>query len=322
MSEPGVDSTPSSLGAWVDSPMTAATIAWLASSTRLAPLSRKVYATELQHFLAFCTEHGLTAWSSVEATHIRAFIVARHQAGIGARTLGRTLAALRHCLLALRRHGVISVNPAAGLKPPKRKPGLPGKLSVEEVTRLVEWEAKTAIERRDQAMLELLYSSGLRVAELAGLNLADYTASAAEVRVLGKGSRERQVPVGGPACRALAAWLMARVELAGPLEMALFVGQRGRRINTREVRSVVSRRAHDQGLAQRVHPHLLRHSFATHVLESSRDLRAVQELLGHADIRTTQIYTHLDFQYLATVYDQAHPRARRRPLPEDPEREG
>lgn len=300
---------------WATAPLEVAVHAWLGPGSPLAALSRKAYLAELAAFMHWCDERGITDWAAIDTEDVRQFIATRHAAGINPRTLARALAALRGCFQALRLQGLLSANPARDVRPPRREHRLPGTLDIEQVTRLVEWPAATPLDRRDRAMLELLYSSGLRVAELSGLDVRDYDPAEATVRVLGKGSRERQVPVGGPAREALAAWASDRPGLARPEEPALFVGARGRRINPREVRAVVSRRAASQGLPIAVHPHMLRHSFATHVLESSGDLRAVQELLGHADIRTSQIYTHLDFQYLARSYDAAHPRAARRGRP-------
>jgi integrase/recombinase XerC len=189
---------------------------------------------------------------------------------------------------------------------------LPATLDADQVASLLAISGDDPITLRDRAILELFYSSGLRLAELVGLNLGDVDAADRTVRVLGKGSKARVVPVGKQALVALHDWQAVRSELARPEERALFVGARGRRVDPRTVQRRVNEWAKRQGAPMGVHPHMLRHSFATHVLESSRNLRAVQEMLGHASLSTTQIYTHLDFQHLASVYDQAHPRARRR----------
>jgi integrase/recombinase XerC len=207
------------------------------------------------------------------------------------------------------------LKPTAGVlvrapTPPRR---LPATLDADQVASLLAISGDDPLTLRDRAILELFYSSGLRLAELVGLNLGDVDAADRTVRVLGKGSKTRIVPVGKQALAALKDWLAVRAELARAGELALFVGHRGERVSPRTVQKRVNEWAKRQGTPTRVHPHMLRHSFATHVLESSRNLRAVQELLGHASLSTTQIYTHLDFQHLASVYDQAHPRARKRP---------
>jgi integrase/recombinase XerC len=314
---PSAGGTFASAGA-ADGRLAAVVEAWLAAALRLAPASRRAYAVELHTFAAWLVARGVADWSDVPPARVREFIAARHAAGITPRTLARALSALRHFFHDLRRDGRISTNPAEDVRPPRVKPGLPHTLDVDQVTRLVDQKPDASDPRalRDHAVLELLYSSGLRVAELSGLDVNDYRAGEGLVRVLGKGSRERQVPVGGPAQRALAAWLAVRGQWLKAGEMALFLGRRGARLGTREVRSIVAKAARERGLPQHVHPHMLRHSFATHLLESSGDLRAVQELLGHASIQTTQVYTHLDFQHLAQVYDAAHPRAARRRGPD------
>jgi integrase/recombinase XerC len=212
----------------------------------------------------------------------------------------------------LIRERVIEANPAADIRAPKGAKRLPKTLDVDQVGSLLARKPTDALSRRDLAMLELLYSSGLRLSELAGLDVADLDLADRTVRVLGKGAKTRVLPVGSKAVTALRAWLGERRALVKDAEGALFVGQNGRRLGGRAIQKRIGGWAARSGLNVPVHPHLLRHSFATHLLESSRDLRGVQELLGHADISTTQVYTHLDFQHLARIYDQAHPRARRR----------
>jgi len=287
---------------------------WLARAIRLAPASRRAYGAELHTFATWLRTRGVVDWAQVTPACVREFIANRHAMGITPRTLARALAALRRFFHDLRQAGLVPANPAQDVRPPRVKPSLPHTLDVEQATRLVTLEPARDDPRalRDHAVLELLYSSGLRVAELVGLDLRDYRPAEGLVCVLGKGSRERQVPVGAPARLALAAWRVAREHWLRGEQPALFLGVRGGRIDPREVRGLVARAARARGLPQHVHPHMLRHSFATHLLESSGDLRAVQELLGHASVRTTQVYTHLDFQHLAQVYDATHPRALRR----------
>jgi integrase/recombinase XerC len=214
----------------------------------------------------------------------------------------------------LVRHRGFSANPVLGVRAPKAARPLPKALSVEAAQQLLDEQPRTAALVRDAAMFELLYSSGLRLGELIALNVDDgrLDLAQAEVTVTGKGSKTRTVPIGAKAREALKAWIERRAELAAPGERALFVGGRGRRIAPSVVNTRLRAWARRRGLGQRVHPHMLRHSFATHMLQSSQDLRAVQELLGHASISTTQVYTHLDFQALAKVYDAAHPRARKK----------
>jgi len=211
----------------------------------------------------------------------------------------------------MRDHGLTD-NPCAGLRAPKSPKTLPQALSPDEAARLVELPGDTPETIRDKAMFELFYSSGLRLAELVGLDPAQLDMGAGEVRVTGKGSKTRIVPLGTFAIAALQAWLAVRDQLAKPDEAALFVGARGSRITPRVVQLRMKQWGIKQGITSNVHPHLLRHSFATHVLQSSGDLRAVQEMLGHASISTTQVYTHLDFQYLSKIYDAAHPRAKKK----------
>jgi integrase/recombinase XerC len=208
---------------------------------------------------------------------------------------------------------VLKSNAGVHVQAPKAPRRLPATLDADQVASLLAISGDEPITLRDRAMLELFYSSGLRLAELVGLNLGDVDTADRTVRVLGKGSKTRVVPVGKQALAALHDWLAVRSELVRPDELAMFVSMRGERVSRRTVQQRVNEWARRQGAPTGVHPHMLRHSFATHVLESSRNLRAVQEMLGHASLSTTQVYTHLDFQHLASVYDQAHPRARKRP---------
>ena len=252
----------------------------------------------------------------LEAADIRRFLAMLHAKGFAPRTLALTLSAWRGCFRWLVKHRGWRANPVLGIRAPKAARPLPKALSVEAAQRLLDQApAEDApLAMQDRAMFELLYSSGLRLAELIALDIGDgrLDLRQGEVTVTGKGSKSRTVPVGEKARAALKDWMDARARLAAPGENALFIGARGRRIAPSVVGARLSAWARRRGLGQHVHPHMLRHSFASHVLQSSQDLRAVQEMLGHASISTTQIYTHLDFQALAKVYDAAHPRAKKR----------
>jgi integrase/recombinase XerC len=256
--------------------------------------------------------HGEQEMKTLEPAHVRRYVAMLHAKGLAPRSLALTLSAWRGWFRWLARHKGWPANPVLGIRAPKATRPLPKALSVESAQRLLDSpEEKGIAQIRDAAMFELLYSSGLRVGELVALNLNDDPAQG-EVTVTGKGSKTRTVPVGAKARTALNAWTHVRAQLAAPEEKALFVGARGRRIAPGTVASRLGAWARSRGLTEHVHPHMLRHSFATHVLQSSQDLRAVQELLGHASISTTQVYTHLDFQALAKVYDAAHPRAKKK----------
>ena len=247
----------------------------------------------------------------LDAHDVRRFIAVLHSQGLAPRSLARILSSWRGLYAWLARGHEVAANPCVGVRAPKAARRLPQALSPDEAVRLVSIEDPHDALGRDRALFELAYSCGLRVSELAGLDLDSVDARTGEVRVTGKGSKTRIVPVGGPALAALAAWLRERERRARPGENALFLGRSGRRITTRDVQRRIKHWAAAAGLDVDVHPHMLRHSFASHVLQSSGDLRAVQEMLGHASIASTQVYTHLDFQHLAKVYDAAHPRARR-----------
>jgi integrase/recombinase XerC len=241
------------------------------------------------------------------------FIATLHGRGLSGRSLARMLSAWRTFYrFLLERDRSLKDDPCAGIKAPKSQRRLPAALSPEEAARLVTIEGDDPLAKRDRALFELAYSSGLRLSELSQLDVGGCDLATGEVRVMGKGSKERVVPVGAAAREAIAAWLVLRAARAPADETAMFVGKQGRRISPRAIELRLAQWAIRQGLTRRVHPHMLRHSFASHVLQSSGDLRAVQEMLGHASIASTQVYTHLDFQALAKVYDAAHPRARRK----------
>jgi integrase/recombinase XerC len=265
--------------------------------------------------------------ASLNSHDIRGFIARLHGAGRSAATLARTLSAWRSYFAWLTEHRGLESNPAAGIRAPRREKHLPKALTADQAVRLASHEGEGGwIAARDHALVELMYSSGLRLAELLSLDWQHFAAEAGEGRsrswidlesseatVLGKGGKTRSVPIGGPAREALLRWLSVRASIKGCDARALFVSARGSRLTARSVQSRLAKRARELGLGVHVHPHVLRHSFASHLLQSSGDLRAVQELLGHANISTTQVYTRLDWQHLAKVYDAAHPRARRKP---------
>lgn len=294
---------------WVDSYLDE-----LAQQRRQSPHTVSNYRRDL-HVLA-----GLIAESSDSITyctlqghHIRRFMAQLHARGLGGRSLARMLSAWRGFYRWLGLRGEVSANPVEGVKAPKSPRALPKVLSPDEANRLLDHAGGDCLELRDQAMFELFYSSGLRLAELAALDLAClHDVAEGEIKVFGKRGKERHVPVGGKAREAIERWAQQRALVALPEETALFVGQRGARIHPRVIEERLKQRALTQGLPVNVHPHMLRHSFASHMLQSSGDLRAVQEMLGHASIASTQVYTHLDFQHLAQVYDKAHPRAKRK----------
>jgi integrase/recombinase XerC len=255
---------------------------------------------------------GKKPLESLEPAEVRRYVALLHSRGLAPRSLALALSAWRGYFRWLARHRGLQSNPVLGIRAPKAARPLPKALSVESAQRLLDsQDHKEPLLSQDLAMFELLYSSGLRVGELVALDLGDHPAQG-EVTVTGKGSKTRTVPVGAKARAALQAWLSVRSTVAAPEERALFVGARGRRIAPSRVWHRLTTWAKRRGLAEHVHPHMLRHSFASHMLQSSQDLRAVQELLGHASISTTQVYTHLDFQALAKVYDAAHPRARKK----------
>ncbi len=297
-------------------------LAHLAVERRMSPHTLDGYGRDLAALCEWLDARDVVAWNKLDGETLRSFIAAEHRRGLGATSLQRRLSACRSFFAWQLRRGSLLANPATGLRAPKAPRKLPQVLDPDEMTRLVEVPDADAIGKRDRALLELMYSSGLRLAEVCGLRWRELDLVGGMVRVTGKGSKMRLVPVGRHACAALIAW---REELAGSRQHAanaaahadavlpVFPGRSGGPISPRAIQLRLRKLAQQQGIWKRVHPHLLRHSFASHVLESSGDLRGVQELLGHADIATTQIYTHLDFQHLAKVYDAAHPRAKRKP---------
>jgi len=325
---------------------------YLAVERRCSPHTVAAYTRDLQALVAYCERTGLESWSAVDSGHLRSFAARLHAGGLGPRSIQRRLSAVRsfyeflqreaHALrrggrspaatgaaadpaglgsqpeaVEGERHEVARIrgNPGQDVRAPKAARRLPETLDADQMARLLDIPAGEPFAIRDRAMMELLYSSGLRLAEIVGLDLGSIDLRDRTVHVLGKGRKARVVPVGRVAIGALEQWVTERAGFARPGEEALFVGRSGRRLGRRAVELRVAHWARRQGLAARVYPHLFRHSFASHLLESGAELRGVQELLGHADIATTQIYTHLDFQHLARIYDATHPRARRAKTP-------
>lgn len=286
-------------------------LAYLNNERQYSPLTSENYARDIRHLFDAA---GETPLSDLKSHQIRRFVAQLHGKGLGGKTLARMLSAWRGFYNYLIRDHHYSNNPCTGLRAPKSARNLPHTLSPDEAVRMVSLPAGgDALSVRDKAMFELLYSSGLRLAELVGLEPAALDFSDGSVRVTGKGNKTRIVPLGSHAVTALQQWLNVRATLSKKDEPALFVSRNGTRISARSVQLRMKEWGIKQGISSNVHPHLLRHSFASHVLQSSGDLRAVQEMLGHASISTTQIYTHLDFQYLSKIYDSAHPRAKKKP---------
>ena len=301
------------LAAWLDR-----FLDYLRVERQLSPHTRNNYRLHLQELSQLAQSLGLTDWRDLNAPLVRALVVRLHRGGkLSARSIATKMSSLRSFCDYLVRMEVLKANPARGVVTPKQGRPLPKNLDVDQVYQLLNiTDEGDPLAVRDRAIMELFYSSGLRLAELVALNVADLARDDRQLRVLGKGNKERVVPVGRMALEWLNKWLAVRPLLAADEEPALFLSKQKRRISARSVQLRLEQWGVKQSLAPHVHPHKLRHSFATHLLESSADLRAVQELLGHANLATTQIYTHLDFKRLAEVYDQAHPRARRE-APED-----
>jgi len=293
---------------------------------RMSAQTVSAYLADIAHLAAFCDARKISRFSDIDALLVRTFAATDHARGLSARSIQRRLSALRTFYGFLVREGSSTHNPALDVRAPKQKKRLPTTLDADQMGRLLAFRTDSTLSSRDKAVMELFYSSGLRLAELVSLDLESLDLKDRMVRVMGKGAKSRDLPIGRYAVAALEHWLEERATLLesaarstrrakstpGAHEGAVFVGRGGRRLSARAVQLRVDLWARRQGLGVHVHPHMFRHSFATHLLESSGNLRGVQELLGHADIGTTQVYTHLDFQHLAKVYDASHPRARRR----------
>ena len=295
-------------------------LAHLKNEKGLAQNTTENYQRDLKQLLTFATEQDIGEWNKLADHHLRFYVAQNHRRGLSGKSQQRKLSTVRTFFHYLIREGHAKANPAIGLAAPKTAKRLPRTLDTDQMSQLLDQHSASSAPSsqwhttRDQAMLELLYSSGLRLSEIVSSNIPSIDWDDATIRVIGKGNKERVIPVGSMALKAIKRWLSVRDQL--PLKkqviscpQALFLSERGDRLSARSVQTRLTQWARSKGLPGKLHPHMLRHSFASHLLESSQDLRAVQELLGHADISTTQIYTHLDFQHLAQVYDKAHPRA-------------
>ncbi|MDD5273151.1 MAG: tyrosine recombinase XerC [Methylovulum sp.] len=273
----------------------------------------KSYRLDMAQLSRYCTDKAISHWRDVQAADIRAHIANRHRQGMGGKSLQRELSAIRSFYQYLLENNHASANPAQHVKAPKSARKLPKTLDVDQVKGLLEAGTSSLLEIRDLAMFELFYSSGLRLSELAALDLQDMDLSDHSLRVrAGKGGKGRVLPIGSKAIAAINNWLAQRLNYAQTEDDALFISSRGRRLGQRNIELRLKAWCQKKGIAEAVHPHMLRHSFASHLLEASQDLRGVQELLGHSNISTTQIYTHLDFGHLADIYDKAHPRAKKK----------
>ncbi|HZF25398.1 MAG TPA: tyrosine recombinase XerC [Steroidobacteraceae bacterium] len=299
--------------------MNAGALAWtkgfikhLRTERRLSGLTAGSYTRDIAALTAFCDAQKLPDWKSLDSQYVRVFAAKQHARGLSPRSIQRQLSAIRTFLSYLIREGVLSSNPAQEVRAPKGAKRLPHTLDADQMSKLLDFRTAEGLGVRDKAMMELLYSSGLRLQELISLDLTDLDLADRTLRVTGKGNKTRILPIGRYAVEATKAWLKERAAIAAIDEAALFVGRNGHRIGARAVQLRIDHWARQSGLGVKTHPHLFRHSFATHLLESSGNLRGVQELLGHANISTTQVYTHLDFQHLARIYDASHPRARRK----------
>ena len=278
---------------------------------QVSPHTLSNYQRQLKAISEQLVAQGVLTWQAVDVSTVRWLLTQSHKQALSARSIGLRLVALRQFLAFLVKKGELKTNCSIGIKAPKAPKHLPKNIDAEQIGQLLKIESNEPLDLRDLAIMELLYSSGLRLSELQGLDLGDIDLNSQEVKVLGKRNKERIVPIGSKAIEALKNWLEVRGSFQ-PQDNAVFVNQKGIRLAHRAIQLALEKWGKKQGLTTRLHPHKLRHSFATHMLEASSDLRAVQELLGHSNLGTTQIYTHLDFQHLAKIYDSAHPRARRK----------
>ncbi|MBI0548986.1 tyrosine recombinase XerC [Pectobacterium parmentieri] len=283
---------------------------YLKAERQLSPLTLTSYSRQLSAVITILSAAGVVDWRKLDASGVRSVVSRSKRDGLHSASLALRLSALRSFLDWMVSRGVLTANPAKGVSTPRAGRPLPKNMDVDEMNCLLEIDLDDPLAVRDRTMLEVMYGAGLRLAELVGMDYQHIDLASGEVWVVGKGSKERKLPIGKTAVTWLERWLALR-ELFGPQDNAVFISNQGRRISMRNVQKRFAEWGVKQGVNSHVHPHKLRHSFATHMLESSGDLRAVQELLGHANLTTTQIYTHLDFQHLASVYDAAHPRAKR-----------
>ena len=288
-------------------------LAQLTIEKRASQYTVKSYKRDLNCLSNYCESKSISLWTDLKQTDIRSYMASRHHQGLSSTSLQRELSAIRSFFNFLLKNQLTDNNPGQYIKAPKNTRKLPKTLDVDQIKSLLEAGTNSTIEIRDLAMFELFYSSGIRLSELAQLNLTDIDLTDKSLMVRsGKGGKSRMLPIGSKAVAAINTWLEHRIKSITSTETALFISTRGTRLGQRSIELRLKQWCKKKGIAENIHPHMLRHSFATHLLESSQDLRAVQELLGHSNISTTQIYTHLDFQHLADVYDSAHPRAKRK----------
>lgn len=286
----------------------------LTTQKRVSSHTHNAYQRDLAQLTRYCTDHALLSWNAVQTADLRNHIINRHKQGISGKSLQRELSAIRSFYRYLEQQQQVEHNPATQVRAPKPTKKLPKLLDVDQLAGILERPTDSPLEIRDLAMFELLYSSGLRLSELVASNTSDLDLSAGWLRVqAGKGGKPRDVPIGRKAIAAIKNWLAVRPTPQQPTETPLFTSKQGTRLGQRNIQLRLAQWCKKQGIPEAVHPHMLRHSCASHLLESSRDIRAVQELLGHNNISSTQIYTHLDFQHLAAVYDQTHPKAKLSP---------
>jgi len=270
------------------------------------------YRRDIEGFKFYIEKNDIACWSKITEKLVQSYVASRFRNGLTGRSLQRALSSIRMFYEFLITNKNVTTNPAKKIRAPKTVTKLPGFLDVDTTEQLLNRESNNSLIVRDKAMFELFYSSGLRLSELVAINIIDLDLNESEIRVTGKGNKTRVLPVGKYAIKAITAWLEFRVDFIKDETDALFLNRQGRRISQRSVQLRLKQWAKVQNVDLNVHPHMLRHSFASHMLEGSGDIRAVQELLGHEDISSTQIYTHIDFQHLASVYDKAHPRARKK----------
>ncbi len=287
-------------------------LTYLSHEKRYSKHTRLAYEKDLTDFMKFANSNSLAQWSTIQSQNVRGFVATLNRAGQSPKTIQRKLSSLRSFYAYLMRESLVEINPVEGIRAPKAGKKLPNVLDVDQVHGLLTVAPEDILSIRDLAMLELFYGCGLRLSELTGLDVKDIDFNQTMVRTIGKGGKTRQIPLGKFAVKAINNWLKVRDQWVVYGQTALFLSQRGNRIANRTVQARLKHWGDKTGLGTSLHPHQLRHSFASHLLESSGDIRAVQELLGHANLSTTQIYTHLDFQHLAQVYDKAHPRAKKK----------
>jgi len=285
---------------------------FLQSEKQFSPHTVKNYRRDISRFMGFLEEQSVSDWAVVDEQHVRQFVSQVHRQGLGGKSIQRLLSALRRLFRFLLTNNRIRINPATHVMAPKSERKLPDVMHPQQIEHLLLFKSEDPLVVRDHAVLELLYGGGLRLSELIGLNISDINWQLQQLKVLGKGDKERLCHFGKQAEVVLKKWLKCRDKLVKAEEKAVFVSKRGTRLSASSIRARIQKLCREKGISQRVYPHLMRHSFASHMLESSQDLRAVQELLGHAHLKTTQIYTHLDFQQLAKTYDAAHPRAQKK----------